>query len=55
MLPNVERGDIVIWANYQIFHTTVDYPDHWGARTMHQASIGASTGPVEPVVIPGVV
>ena len=53
MLPKVEEGDIVMWANYQIFHTAVDYPDHWGVRTMHQANIGASKGQVGPVPIPG--
>ncbi|KAH7094253.1 hypothetical protein FB567DRAFT_509815 [Paraphoma chrysanthemicola] len=52
MLPKVEEGDIVMWANYQMFHTAVDYPDHYGARTMHQANIGASSGPVGPVPIP---
>ncbi|CAI6340534.1 unnamed protein product [Periconia digitata] len=52
MMPPVVEGDIVMWANYQMFHTAVDYPDHWGARTMHQANIGASTGPVGPVPIP---
>ncbi|CAN9101087.1 unnamed protein product [Alternaria alternata] len=54
MLPKVEEGDIIMWANYQMFHTAVDYPDHWGSRTMHQANIGASSGPVGPVIVPGV-
>ncbi|KAF1939183.1 hypothetical protein EJ02DRAFT_514052 [Clathrospora elynae] len=52
MLPKVEEGDVILWANYQVFHTAVDYPDQWGARTMHQANIGASLGPVGPVGIP---
>jgi alpha-ketoglutarate-dependent taurine dioxygenase len=52
MSPKVEEGDIIMWANYQMFHTAVDYPDHWDARTMHQANIGASSGPVGPVPIP---
>ncbi|KAJ4333863.1 hypothetical protein N0V95_009329 [Ascochyta clinopodiicola] len=52
MLPKVEEGDVVIWSNYQMFHTAVDYPDHWGARTMHQANIGASSGPIGLVPIP---
>jgi alpha-ketoglutarate-dependent taurine dioxygenase len=52
MLPRVEEGDIVMWANYQVFHTAVDYPDSLGPRTMHQANIGASSGPVGPVPIP---
>ncbi|KAF2026258.1 Clavaminate synthase-like protein [Setomelanomma holmii] len=52
MLPKVVEGDIVMWTNYQMFHTAVDYPSHYGARTMHQANIGASSGPIGPVPIP---
>lgn len=52
MLPKAEEGDIIMWANYQTFHTAVDYPDKLGPRTMHQANIGASSGPVGPVPIP---
>lgn len=52
LLPKVEEGDIVMWANYQTFHTAVDYPAALGPRTMHQANIGASKGPVGPVPIP---
>lgn len=48
----LEEGDIVMWANHQMFHTAVDYPDRYGPRTMHQANIGASSGPVGPVPIP---
>ncbi|XP_014556027.1 hypothetical protein COCVIDRAFT_38263 [Bipolaris victoriae FI3] len=54
LLPRVEEGDVIIWANYQLFHSAVDYPDHWGVRSMHQANIGASEGPVGPVPVPGV-
>lgn len=52
MLPAVEEGDIIMWANWQCFHTAVDYPDAYGPRTMHQANIGASSAPVGPVPIP---
>ncbi|KAK5047597.1 hypothetical protein LTR84_006694 [Exophiala bonariae] len=52
-LPKVEVGDIVMWDNYGTFHTAVDYPlEKYGPRTMHQANIGASKGPVGPVPIP---
>ncbi|KAI4596945.1 hypothetical protein KJ359_004855 [Pestalotiopsis sp. 9143b] len=54
MLPRVGEGDIVMWANWQCFHTAIDYPDSYGPRTMHQANIGASTAPVGPVPIPAV-
>ncbi|KAF6843917.1 alpha-ketoglutarate dependent xanthine dioxygenase [Colletotrichum musicola] len=52
LLPKAEEGDIIMWANYQMFHTAVDYHDNLGPRTMHQANIGASSGPIGPVPIP---
>ncbi|KAM0322273.1 hypothetical protein ACHAQA_009562 [Verticillium albo-atrum] len=52
LLPSVEEGGIVMWANHQMFHTAVDYHESLGPRTMHQANIGASLGPVGPVPIP---
>lgn len=52
MIPKTEEGDVVMWANYQVFHSAVDYPEAFGARTMHQANIGASKGPVGPLPIP---
>ncbi|OTB14813.1 hypothetical protein K445DRAFT_353543 [Daldinia sp. EC12] len=52
LIPSLEEGDIVMWANYQMFHTAVDYPDWIGPRTMHQANIASSTGPMGPVPIP---
>lgn len=52
MLPKLDEGDILMWANYQVFHTAVDYHERLGPRTMHQANIGASVGPVGPVPIP---
>ncbi|EON96408.1 putative alpha-ketoglutarate dependent xanthine dioxygenase protein [Phaeoacremonium minimum UCRPA7] len=52
MIPALDEGDIVMWANYQMFHTAVDYPNSFGPRSMHQANIGASKGPIGPVPIP---
>lgn len=52
VLPDVEEGDVTMWANWQCFHTAIDYPDSFGPRTMHQANIGASSAPVGPVPIP---
>ncbi|KAK4561460.1 hypothetical protein LTR86_004778 [Recurvomyces mirabilis] len=52
-MPRVEEGDIVMWDNYGVFHTAIDYPlDGHGPRTMHQANIGASRGPTGPYPIP---
>ncbi|ERT02401.1 hypothetical protein HMPREF1624_00699 [Sporothrix schenckii ATCC 58251] len=52
MVPELEEGDIVMWANYQMFHSAIDYPDEMGPRTMHQANIGASIGPTGPFPVP---
>jgi alpha-ketoglutarate-dependent taurine dioxygenase len=51
LIPKLTEGDIIMWANYQMFHTAVDYPGD-AVRTMHQANIGASSGPVGPVPVP---
>lgn len=52
-LPRVDEGEIVLWDNYALFHSAVDYPlEVYGPRTMHQANIGASVGPKGPVPIP---
>jgi alpha-ketoglutarate-dependent taurine dioxygenase len=45
MIPKTDEGDIIMWANYMMFHTAIDYPISFGPRTMHQANIGASIGP----------
>ena len=41
-----------MWDNYNMFHSAVDYPLKYGPRTMHQANIGASRGPLKADVIP---
>ncbi|KAI2611401.1 Clavaminate synthase-like protein [Hypoxylon fragiforme] len=55
LIPSLAEGDIVMWANYQMFHTAIDYPDSYGPRTMHQANIASSAPPVGPNPIPVVV
>ncbi|CAK7218031.1 hypothetical protein SBRCBS47491_003368 [Sporothrix bragantina] len=52
MVPDLDEGDIVMWANYQMFHTAIDYPSSMGPRTMHQANIGASIGPTGLFTVP---
>ncbi|KAI1076490.1 hypothetical protein F5B20DRAFT_318366 [Whalleya microplaca] len=54
LIPALDEGDIVMWANYQLFHTAIDYPESYGPRTMHQANIGSSIPPVGPNSIPSV-
>ncbi|CAK7264118.1 hypothetical protein SEPCBS57363_000908 [Sporothrix epigloea] len=54
MVPDLDEGDIVMWANYQLFHSAIDYPSSMGPRTMHQANIGASRGPTGLFMVPAV-
>ncbi|KAL4899419.1 hypothetical protein BDW74DRAFT_171576 [Aspergillus multicolor] len=52
LLAPSEEADLVIWDNYGVFHSAVDYPIKMGSRSMHQANIGGSVGPRGPVPIP---
>ncbi|KAJ5184734.1 hypothetical protein N7491_007397 [Penicillium cf. griseofulvum] len=54
LLPPTEEGDMIIWDNYGLFHSAIDYPIDTGPRTMHQANISGSSGPNGPVPIPSV-
>ncbi|KAL2840591.1 hypothetical protein BJX68DRAFT_271540 [Aspergillus pseudodeflectus] len=51
LLAPAEEGDVIIWDNYGVFHSAVDYPIKLGPRSMHQANIGGSVGPKGPVPI----
>ncbi|CAL5869228.1 uncharacterized protein PFLUO_LOCUS3456 [Penicillium psychrofluorescens] len=52
LLAPAEEGDMVIWDNYGLFHSAIDYPITMGPRSMHQANISGSIGPKGPVPIP---
>jgi alpha-ketoglutarate-dependent taurine dioxygenase len=41
-----EEGDVLLWDNYGTMHTRIDYPIKYGPKTAHQASVGASRGPM---------
>lgn len=51
LLAPVEEGDMLLWDNYGLFHSAIDYPAKMGPRTMHQANIAGSVGPRGPVPI----
>ncbi|KAB8233026.1 TauD/TfdA dioxygenase family protein [Aspergillus alliaceus] len=51
LLAPAEEGDMVIWDNYSLFHTAIDYPEKYGPRSMHKADTGGSIGPKGPVPI----
>ncbi|GLI82204.1 hypothetical protein PoHVEF18_010611 [Penicillium ochrochloron] len=52
LLAPAEEGDMIIWDNYGLFHSAIDYPINMGPRSMHQANISGSIGPKGPVPIP---
>ncbi|OKP13477.1 hypothetical protein PENSUB_668 [Penicillium subrubescens] len=52
LLAPAEEGDMIIWDNYGLFHSAIDYPISMGPRSMHQANISGSIGPKGPVPIP---
>ncbi|CZT03719.1 uncharacterized protein RCO7_07604 [Rhynchosporium graminicola] len=46
------EGDMLLWDNYGMMHSRIDYPVKYGTRTAHQCWLGASRGPVGPVALP---
>ena len=51
LLAPADEGDMVIWDNYSLFHTAIEYPDKYGGRSMHKADTGGSIGPKGPMPI----
>jgi alpha-ketoglutarate-dependent taurine dioxygenase len=33
LMSPVEDGDVQMWDNWSVFHSAVDYPDHYGPRS----------------------
>ena len=52
LLAPTGEGDMVIWDNYSLLHTAIDYPGKYGERSMHKADTGGSIGPRGPVPVP---
>ncbi|KIW49080.1 hypothetical protein, variant 2 [Exophiala xenobiotica] len=50
IIPEAEEGDVIIWNNWAVQHSAIEYPDSYGTRSMHQFHIASSTLPVGPVV-----
>jgi hypothetical protein len=48
-----EEHDLLIFQNYGLFHTKIDYPASWGARSIQQGWLPNNKKPVGPVPIPG--
>ncbi|EKG09541.1 Taurine catabolism dioxygenase TauD/TfdA [Macrophomina phaseolina MS6] len=47
-----DEGDHLLWANWTVMHSKIDYPVEWGVRTAHQGWIPSKHPPVGPVPIP---
>ncbi|KUJ23861.1 Clavaminate synthase-like protein [Mollisia scopiformis] len=50
LVPRVEEGDMVVWNNWGVIHSGIEYPLSYGPRTAHQCHIASSTAPVGPTV-----
>ncbi|KAI5374118.1 hypothetical protein J4E82_007112 [Alternaria postmessia] len=48
-----EEHDILLFQNYGLFHTKIDYPASWGVRTVHQGWLPGGKPPAGPNVIEG--
>ncbi|KAH8703778.1 alpha-ketoglutarate dependent xanthine dioxygenase [Talaromyces proteolyticus] len=51
LVPEYEEGDVVMFNNWEVLHSSIDYPTSYGPRTMHQCHIPSSTFPVGPVSV----
>ncbi|KAL2828963.1 hypothetical protein BDW59DRAFT_178627 [Aspergillus cavernicola] len=51
LIPVYEEGDVVMFNNWEVMHSSIDYPLSYGTRTMHQCHIPSSTLPVGPVAV----
>ncbi|KAH7026807.1 alpha-ketoglutarate dependent dioxygenase [Macrophomina phaseolina] len=47
-----EEGDLLLWLNWGVMHSRVDYPVRYGVRTAHGGWLPGSKAPVGPVPIP---
>lgn len=47
-----EEGDHMLWNNWGVMHSKIDYPIKFGPRVAHQAWIPASQAPTGPIPIP---
>ncbi|KAK4863983.1 hypothetical protein LT330_010193 [Penicillium expansum] len=49
LIPEYDEGDVVMFNNWEVLHSSIDYPASYGVRTMHQCHIPSSTFPVGPI------
>lgn len=47
-----EEGDHLLWYNWGIMHSRVDYPIKFGPRITHQGWIPSSHAPAGPAPVP---
>ena len=40
LMSPVEEGDVQMWDNWSVFHSAIDYPDHYGPRSKQMSCRG---------------
>ncbi|KAL3449896.1 hypothetical protein BJX65DRAFT_316634 [Aspergillus insuetus] len=51
LVPPYEEGDVVMFNNWEVMHSSIDFPSSYGSRSMHQCHIPSSTFPAGPVPV----
>ncbi|PKX91427.1 uncharacterized protein P174DRAFT_422587 [Aspergillus novofumigatus IBT 16806] len=51
LVPMYEKGDAVMLNNWEVMHSSIDFPASYGTRTMHQCHIPSSNFPAGPVPV----
>ncbi|RFU31473.1 hypothetical protein B7463_g4866, partial [Scytalidium lignicola] len=44
-IPPYDEGDLVLFNNWGVIHSAIEYPVHYGSRLMHQCHVSSSTAP----------
>jgi len=50
LIPPTEEGDVLVWNNWGVMHSAVEYPSSYGPRIMHQTHVASSTPPRGPEI-----
>ncbi|PYH79283.1 alpha-ketoglutarate dependent xanthine dioxygenase [Aspergillus uvarum CBS 121591] len=51
LIPEYEEDDVVMFNNWGVLHSSIDFPKSYGTRIMHQCHIASSTVPVGPTAV----
>ncbi|KAJ5415149.1 Taurine catabolism dioxygenase TauD/TfdA [Penicillium sp. CMV-2018d] len=51
LVPTYKQGDVILFNNWEVMHSSIGFPASYGTRTMHQCHIPSSTFPAGPVPV----